>query len=152
MPAKAVSLSVVRELALALPNVEDASSPRGMAFKVGGKLLACEAIHESAAPDSLMLRVSMADRTRLLAEKRDACYLTQHYLKYPAVLVRLRRISRADLRDLLGASWLFVSEKSALRGSPPSFAAARSGRRAPPGARDPRSRQSRSARRTRRPR
>jgi hypothetical protein len=113
VPAKAVDFSVVRELALALPNVEDATSPRGVAFKVGGRLLACQAIHRSAEPDSLMVRVTLEERARLLADSSDACYVTDHYLKHPAVLVRLSRVSRRALRDLLAIAWIFVSEKSA---------------------------------------
>jgi hypothetical protein len=107
-----VELHAVRKLALALPDVEDVSSPRGVCFKVAGRLLACEAIHASAEPSSLMLRVSLAERTRLLAENPDACYVTAHYQKHPAILVRLSRVRRDALRDLLGAAWLFVSENS----------------------------------------
>ena len=113
MPAKAVDLNVVRQLALALPNVEDASSPRGTGFKVGGRLFACEAIHKSAEPNSLMVRVSLNERARLLAEDPRAYYVTEHYVKHPAILVRLSQLSRQALRDLLGTAWLFVSEKAA---------------------------------------
>src|SRR5215210_6256137 len=109
----AVELRAVRKLALALPDVEDVSSPRGVSLKVAGRLLACEAIHASAEPSSLMVRVSMAERARLLAENPDACYVTAHYQKHPAILVRLSRVRRDALRDLLGAAWLFVSETSA---------------------------------------
>jgi hypothetical protein len=113
MASKALSLSVVRQLALRLPNVEDASSPRGAGFKVSGRLLACEPMHESAEPNSLMVRVSFGERARLLADESAAYYVTEHYLKHPAVLVRLSRVSRKALRELLGSAWLFVSEKAA---------------------------------------
>ena len=112
MPAKAMDFGVVRKLALELPNVEDATSPRGVGFKVNGRLLACEAIHSSAEPSSLMVRVSLDERTRLLAEVPDACYVTEHYLKYPAVLVRLQRVRRDVLRNLLATAWAFVSEQT----------------------------------------
>jgi hypothetical protein len=107
-----MDLGIVRRLALELPNVEDASSPRGTGFKVGGRLLACEAIHQSAEPNSLMVRVSVNQRARLIAENPRAYYVTDHYVKYPAVLVRLSRLSRSELRDLLGTAWLFVGEKA----------------------------------------
>jgi len=116
MPAKALDLSDVRTLALTLPSVEDATSPRGAAFRVGGRLLACEAIHESAEPNSLMVRVSLDERARLLVEAPDSYYVTEHYLKHPAVLVRLARLHRDALRNLLATAWLFVSEKSATTG------------------------------------
>ncbi len=116
MPTKTVDVSVVREIALGLPNVEDATSPRGVGFKVGGRLLACQAIHKSAEPDSFMVRVSCDERARLLADDPDAYYVTQHYLKHPAVLVRLSRVKRDALRKLLGTAWVFVSEKSVTAG------------------------------------
>lgn len=112
MPAKTVDFGVVRKLALELPNVEDATSPRGVGFKVNGRLLACEAIHSSAERNSLMVRVSLDERARLLAEAPDAYYVTKHYLKHPAVLVRLQRIRRDVLRNLLATAWAFVSEKT----------------------------------------
>jgi len=105
--------NVLRKLALELPDVEDVSSARGVGFKAAGKLLACEAIHASAEPNTLMVRVSLAERARFLAEHPDACYVTAHYEKHPAVLVRLSRVRRDVLRELLGAAWLFVSEQSA---------------------------------------
>ena len=60
-----------------------------------------------------MVRVSLDERVRLLAEAPDAYYVTEHYLKHPAVLVRLSRLSRDGLRNLLATAWLFVSEKNA---------------------------------------
>ena len=112
----AVELAVLRKLALALPDVADVSSPRGVCFRVAGKLLACEAIHASAEPSSLMVRIGLAERARLLAENPDACYVTAHYQKHPAILVRLSRVRRDALRNLLGAAWLFVRENSATTG------------------------------------
>lgn len=114
---RAVGFTDVRKLALELPNVEDATSPRGVGFKLGGRLLACEAIHKSAEPDSLMVRVSLAQRAQLLAELPHACYVTPHYVNHPAVLVRLARIDREALRNVLGAAWVFVSEKAVNSGA-----------------------------------
>jgi hypothetical protein len=64
-----------------------------------------------------MVRVSFAERARLLADESHAYYVTEHYAKHPAVLVRLSRVSRQGLRDLLGSAWLFVSEKAESRGN-----------------------------------
>ena len=36
-------------------------------------------------------------------------YLTDHYVNYPCVLVRLSRMNRDILRDLLHAAWKFMS-------------------------------------------
>jgi len=50
-------------------------------------------------------------RAELLATAPDVYYLTDHYLNYPVVLVRLSRIHAESLRDLLGIAWRFVTAK-----------------------------------------
>ena len=106
------STAAFREIALELPDSEDATTDRALAFKVKGRLLACAAIHASAEPGSVVIRVSPEQRERLMAAYPDALYLTAHYAKHPSVLARLARLDRAALRDILGAAWLFVTEKT----------------------------------------
>jgi hypothetical protein len=113
MPAKTADFSLVRDVALEFPDVKEASSTRGIAFTVAGRLLACQAIHPSAEPNSLMVRVSHDERARLLARDPETYYVTEHYRKHPAVLVRLAKLRRKALRNLLATAWLFVSEKAA---------------------------------------
>src|SRR5262245_42378262 len=102
----------VRKIALELPGVEESGTSRGPSLKVRGRLLTCPAIDKSAEPDSLMVRISVDERARLLAEDPDTYYLTDHYSGYPAVLVRLSQISRDSLRDLLESASRFVSAKT----------------------------------------
>lgn len=108
----AVDSAVLRELALEFPNVEDGTTDRGIAFKLGDRLLVCEATHQSAEPGSFVVRVSPQLRARLMAAYPDALYLPDHYAKHPAVLARLARLDREALRDILGAAWLFMAEKA----------------------------------------
>ena len=96
-----IDFDTVREIALALPDVVESTTSRGTSLKVAGRLLACPAIHGSAEPNSLMVRVSFDERSRLLATEPRTYYLTEHYASYSAVLVRLSGISRDSLRDLL---------------------------------------------------
>jgi hypothetical protein len=106
-----VDYATVRELALALPEVVDSSTLRGVAFKAGGKLLACKAINRSAEPETLMMRVGAAERDRLLAAMPEICYLTPHYLVNESVLVRLAKVDRKTLQELFAAAWKFVTAK-----------------------------------------
>ena len=106
-----VDFDTVREIALALPGVEESTAYGSPALKVGGKLLACIPINKSAEPGSLMVRVDFARRAELLAESPDVYYVTDHYENYPSVLVRLARIHPDALRDLLGMAWQFVTAK-----------------------------------------
>jgi hypothetical protein len=105
---KALSFDDVRELAKTLPNVGE-SAGRGMpSLKFNGSLLACPAIHKSAEPHSLVVKIGLEQRAELIAADPNVYYVTEHYVKYPSVLVRLSRIDRMSLRELLAMSCEFV--------------------------------------------
>jgi len=111
----ALDFDAVREIALALPGVEESTTPRGTSLKVAGRMLACPAIHSSAEPSSLVVRVSAELRERLLATEPDAYFLTEHYVGYPSILVRLSRVSQDSLRDVLASAALEIGEKKRKR-------------------------------------
>ena len=71
--------------------------------------------HRSAEPGSLAVRVGFDDRAELLAAAPDVYYVTDHYLNYSAVLVRLSRVTPDVLRDLLGMAHKFVTADTARR-------------------------------------
>lgn len=75
-----------------------------------GRLMTCEAIHNSAEINSLMVRVGTKERDRLLKEQPEVYYLTDHYRPYDAILVRLSKVDDESLRELLESSWRFVRE------------------------------------------
>jgi hypothetical protein len=77
--------------------------------------------HRSAEPNSLVVRVGFGDRAELLAASPDIYYVTDHYVGYTAVLVRMSRIAPDVLRDLLGMAQKFVTS-DATRRSPCSAA------------------------------
>jgi len=108
MPGK-VTLETVRKIANALPGVEESTSWGAISFRAGGKMLACQAIHKSAEPNSLVVRMDMDQREALIAEAPDTYYITDHYKPYPSVLVRLSKVSPDALRDLLQTSLRFVT-------------------------------------------
>jgi hypothetical protein len=102
-------------MGLALPGVEESTAYGSPALKVHGKLLACVPSHRSAEPASLAVRVDFNDRTQLLAEAPDVYYVTDHYIGYNAVLVRLSRVNHDVLRDLLAMAYKFVTANAAAR-------------------------------------
>jgi hypothetical protein len=104
-----VTFDTVREIGLALPDVNESTTYGSPALKLRGRLLACMAIHKSAEPQSLGIAVDFDQRAALLAEAPEIYYVTDHYVGYPFVLVRLSKIGAEQLRDLLGAAWRFVS-------------------------------------------
>src|SRR5436189_6430073 len=112
MAKKTPDFDMVREIALALPDVEESTIHGAPSLKVRGKLLACPAIHRSAEPGTIAVRIDRAERAKLLENEPDIYYVTDHYENYPTVLVRLPRINRAALKKLLDTAWRFVSAKS----------------------------------------
>jgi hypothetical protein len=80
-----------------------------------GKLLTCRALHQSAEPNTLVVRIDFDQRAELIEAEPSIYYVTDHYLNYPSVLVRLSRIDRRSLKDLLGMAWRFVSAKTMTR-------------------------------------
>lgn len=96
-----------------LPGVVETTLLGAPCFKVGGRVMACEAIHSSAERNSLMVAISVPARSRLLKANPAALYLTDHYRPYPSLLIRLGEIDERSLGELLHASWRFVGAKPA---------------------------------------
>lgn len=115
MPRGTINFDAVRQIGLTLPNVEAGTAWGAPALKVRGKLMACVPTHRSAEPDSLMVRVGVDDRSELLAAAPEVYYVTDHYVGYTAVLVRLSRATPDVLRDLLSTAHKFVTAHEARR-------------------------------------
>jgi hypothetical protein len=107
-----VSFATVRKLGLQLPNVEEVTMYGKPALKVGGKMFVCLAAHKSAEPGSLVVRTDLDQRTEMLAADPYTYYVTDHYRGYPAVLVRLSRVTPDMLRDLVNMAYRFVLRES----------------------------------------
>jgi hypothetical protein len=98
---------------LALPGVEATTKYDGSpVLKVGGAFMAGLAMHRSAEPVTLVVRVGFEERECLLEDAPETYYVTDYYRRHPVVLVRLSRIDRDALRDLLSASWRLTLPKA----------------------------------------
>jgi hypothetical protein len=116
MPSPAaIDFDTVRKMGLALSGVEYSSTRDAPALKAHGKLLAWMPVKRSVEPGTLALRIEFDDRAELLAASPDVYYLTDHYVGYNAVLVRLSRINADELQDLLGMAYKFVTRQTAAR-------------------------------------
>ena len=118
MSLKKITFDTVREIGLALPDVEVGTAYGSPALMVRGKMFACIAIHRSAEPNSLAIRMEFEKRDELIAADPRTYYLTDHYVDHPVVLVRLQRVHPDALRDLLQMGWRFMSRSSKRRIAP----------------------------------
>jgi hypothetical protein len=75
-------------------------------------MFTCIAINKSAEPNSLVVLIDFAHRDELIAAEPDTYYITNHYVNYPCVLVRLSRVHPDALGDLLRMAWDFVSTRN----------------------------------------
>ena len=106
-----VTFDQIRELALKLPGVEDGTSYGTPALKVNGKLLA--RLKEDG--QSAVFRVTFDQRDLLLQTKPKVFFITDHYLGYPAVLMRLGAASPKQAADIVEMAWRFSAPKRLLR-------------------------------------
>ena len=107
------AFDTVRDVGLALPNVQAATKYDGSpVLKLGGAFMAGVATHRSAESATIVVRVDLEEREWLLQEAPDTYYLTDYYRPHPVVLVRLARIDRDTLRDLLSVSWRLTLRKA----------------------------------------
>jgi hypothetical protein len=121
----------VREIALSMPEVTETTSWGMPTFKAGKTTFAVEPHpRPDVEPSSLGVPMSFEERTRQLASHPDVYYLTDHWAKYPGVLLRLSRIGRDELREILAAAWHYAMERgSAKRARRKRTARARAARR-----------------------
>ena len=98
----------VRELALAFPEVEEATEGR-RTYRVRGKLFAWMARERDGG--GLAVRVDRDEKRLLIESRPDVYFSTPHYDGYPAVLVTLERIDRDELAERIEDAWLIQAPK-----------------------------------------
>jgi len=103
----AVRYDQVRQFALASPNVSEGRAYGGPSLHVGRKFLG--RLREDG--ETLVLKIDLAERARMLEGNPDAFFLEDHYRKYPFVLVNLLAVEPSILRRLIKQAWRMVASK-----------------------------------------
>ena len=96
-----VTFDAIRKMALALDNVEEATSYGTPAFKAGKTMIA--RLRDDIG--ALVVRMSIEDRGELMAADPETYFITDHYLEYPYILVNLARVHPDAMQDLLRGAW-----------------------------------------------
>ena len=113
--ARGLTFADVRNIGLALDGVEEATAYGTPCLRLNKRMIACIAINKEAEPNTLMIRLPFEQRDELIAEQPDVYYLKPHYEPYPSVLVRLSRVHRDALKDLLQTAWRLAAARTAKR-------------------------------------
>jgi hypothetical protein len=100
------------KIALALPGAEDSTSYGTPSVKIRGKVLSR---WRAEAEGALAIRCDFLDRQILLQSQPEVFFLTDHYLNYPMILVRLDRVSRDVLVDVTERAFRMVAPKKLVR-------------------------------------
>ena len=87
----------VRKIARAIPGLEESTSYGTPAFKLKKRLL----LRMKEDGETMVAIVGFDNRDLLLAADPKIFFTTPHYDGYPTVLVRLKKISAAKLRDVV---------------------------------------------------
>ncbi len=109
----AITFEQIRPLALALDDVEETTSYGTPAFKVKGALF----LRRHQDLDALVVRADFEQRDELIAAYPETYFITDHYLNYKWVLVRLEKIHPDAMRDLIGMAWKSARESKAKKPS-----------------------------------
>lgn len=96
-----VKFEAVRKFALTLVDVEEVRSYGTPGFKVGGELFA--RLKEDG--ETLVVRMGFDARDEMIAAAPEIYFVTDHYLNYKWILVRLPKTEPDAMKDLLRGAW-----------------------------------------------
>ena len=126
----------VRRIALALPDTSEAEDHFAFSVLNKGKQKGFVwAWNERVEPkkprvpraDVVAIRVlDQDDKEALLSSDETRFFTEPHYDGFPAVLVRLSKVTAAELRQLVASAWRCMAPRSALSESKPMGAYGRS--------------------------
>jgi hypothetical protein len=104
------NLNTVRQIALSFPGVVESTSYGTPAFKLKDKLLI--RMHQDGT--SLVLKMDFENRDFMMQFNPEVYYITDHYRKYPYVLVRLDLVDHEELKNHFERLWRMNATKKML--------------------------------------
>jgi hypothetical protein len=96
-----ISFDTVREIARQLPGAIEGTSYGTPAFHVGNTLF----VRQHQDGESLVVRIDPEERTIRVAADPKSYFVTEHYINYPWILVRMASVQRRELKELLEEAW-----------------------------------------------
>lgn len=114
MGAPAIGIDSVFKVGLKLPDVKESPYYGVRALKLNGQMVACTPVNKSAEINSAVVAMSFERRAALLEKSPSIYYITDHYAPHPTMLIRLSKISRAELERTLRMAWEFAAAQGAV--------------------------------------
>ena len=96
-----ISFGTVREISGGLPGAVEGTSYGTPAFHVGKTLF----VRQHQDGESLVVRIDSKERAVRVAADPKTYSVTDHYVNYPWVLVRMASVERRELKELLKEAW-----------------------------------------------
>ncbi len=103
-----ISFDTVRELVRGLDGAVEGTSYGTPAFHVGKTLF----VRQHQDGESLVVRIDPEERAVRVAADPKTYSVTDHYVNYPWVLVRMASIQRRELKELLKEAWRLGTTQS----------------------------------------
>lgn len=100
------SYATARELALALPDAVERTSYGTPAFFVNKQLF----LRFREDGENLVIKVDFDQREILMKAKPAVYFITDHYRDHQLMLVKLSKVSKTALRQLLKDAWELAAE------------------------------------------
>ena len=105
--ARGSTLDTVREIVSAFPGVAGGTCYGTPAFRARGVLF----LRLWEDNETLVVRTELDRRDEMIADDPETYFLTDHYLNYPWILVRLPLIKKVALADLVSVAWQLATAK-----------------------------------------
>jgi len=96
-----LGFETVRAIARELPGAVEGISYGTPAFHVGKKLF----VRQHQDGESFVIKIEPEERAMRMRADPTTFYITDHYLNYPWMLVRLSSVAVDDLRELIEDAW-----------------------------------------------
>jgi hypothetical protein len=100
-----ITWETIRQLVLALPGAEEGTSYGTPAFRVRGKLFV--RLHQDG--DFVVNPIDLEERSMRIEADPQAFFITDHYVRYPYMLVRFAAVGKIIMRELLENAWRRVA-------------------------------------------
>ena len=97
----------VERIARRLPDAEETTSYGAPCFKVNGRPF----VNTGHVDGAIVTRAPAEERDLLIAARPDVYFVTDHYLDWEAVLVRLDAVDDDELAGRLEDSYAFIRDK-----------------------------------------